>query len=108
MPDDIGGRRVVAWPYVESLAPLDRAGHGGLGPVRRMRTGVTSAYRANFGVKNGLDATDSHVMNLTALDSPLPGLIIVGLCGTLGIFLYLLPSIIASARNLPHLTACSC
>ena len=41
-------------------------------------------------------------MNLTALDSPLPGLIVLGLCGTLGIFLYLLPSIIASARNLPR------
>lgn len=41
-------------------------------------------------------------MNLTVVDSAVPGLIVLGLFGTLGIFLYFLPSIIASARNLPQ------
>jgi hypothetical protein len=41
-------------------------------------------------------------MNLAVIDSPLPGLIIVGLLGTLGIFIYFLPSIVASSRDLPH------
>jgi hypothetical protein len=41
-------------------------------------------------------------MNPTVIDSPLPGLIMFGLLGTLGVFLYFLPSIVASSRNLPQ------